>query len=107
MFGLARDQVARINAVHIGDPGLRPIEVEILFVDATGAVLGRDVQTVEPGSGRVLRPAVRREPRGEPDRGASRSSASWRVPTSPSGSRSKSSIRPARKTTIFMSNPNI
>ena len=38
-----------LNAVHIGDPGLRPIEVEILFVDATGAVLGRDAQTIDPG----------------------------------------------------------
>ena len=49
MFGLARDQVARINAVHIGDPGIRPISVEMLFVDANGAVLGRDVQTIDPG----------------------------------------------------------
>jgi hypothetical protein len=49
MFGLAGGQVARINAVHIGDPGLRPIEVEMLFLDETGAVLGRDVQTISPG----------------------------------------------------------
>ena len=48
MFGLARDQVARINAVHIGDPGIRPIAVEMLFVDANGAVLGRRA-TIDPG----------------------------------------------------------
>ncbi|MEP6768229.1 MAG: hypothetical protein ABJC61_06135, partial [Acidobacteriota bacterium] len=45
----ARDQVARINTVHIGDPGLRPIQVEMLFLDATGAVVGRDVKTIAPG----------------------------------------------------------
>ena len=49
MFGLARDQVARINAVHIGEPDRRPIQVEMLFLDATGAVVGRDVQTISPG----------------------------------------------------------
>ena len=49
MFGLARDQVARINAVHIGDPNQRPIQVEMLFLDGTGAVVGRDVQTISPG----------------------------------------------------------
>jgi hypothetical protein len=49
MFGIARDQVARINAVHIGEPGSRPIQVEMALVDATGAVVARDSQTVEPG----------------------------------------------------------
>jgi hypothetical protein len=49
MFGLARDQVARINAVHLGEPGSRPIDVEMLFLDATGAVVGRDMQTISPG----------------------------------------------------------
>ena len=52
MFGLARGQVARINAANIGDPnqiGDRPIEVEMLFLDSTGAVVGRDVKTIAPG----------------------------------------------------------
>jgi hypothetical protein len=49
MFGLARDQVARINAVNVGEPGSRAIDVEMLFLDATGAVVGRDVQTISPG----------------------------------------------------------
>ncbi len=49
MFGVARDQVARINTVNIGDPGLRPIQVEMLFLDATGAVVGRDVKTIASG----------------------------------------------------------
>ena len=49
MFGVARGQIARINVAHIGDPGSRPIQVEMLFVDAAGAVVGRDSKTIEPG----------------------------------------------------------
>jgi hypothetical protein len=49
MFGVARGQIARINACHIGDPGLRPIDVEMLFLDATGAVVARDNQALPPG----------------------------------------------------------
>ncbi|MEP6768230.1 MAG: hypothetical protein ABJC61_06140 [Acidobacteriota bacterium] len=49
MFGLARGQVARINAVNIGDPNQRQIQVEMLFLDATGAVVARDVKTIAPG----------------------------------------------------------
>ena len=49
MFGCATGQVARINAVNIGDPDDRPIEVEMMFLDGTGAVVGRDMQTIAPG----------------------------------------------------------
>jgi hypothetical protein len=49
MFGCATGQVARINAVNIGDPNTRPIQVEMLFLDGTGAVVGRDMQTIAPG----------------------------------------------------------
>jgi hypothetical protein len=49
MFGVARGQIARINATHIGDAGSRPIQVEMLFVDATGAVVARDSKTIAPG----------------------------------------------------------
>ena len=49
MFGCATGQVARINAVNIGDPDDRPIQVEMMFLDATGAVVGRDMQTIAPG----------------------------------------------------------
>jgi hypothetical protein len=49
MFGVARGQVARINAVHVGDPNIRPIEIEMLLLDATGAVVGRDMKTIAPG----------------------------------------------------------
>ncbi len=49
MFGVARGQIARINAVNIGDPGLRPIQVEMMFLDGTGAVVGRDMKTIAPG----------------------------------------------------------
>jgi hypothetical protein len=49
MFGLARGQVARINVVHVGTRDQRAIQVEMLFLDATGAVVGRGVQTVSPG----------------------------------------------------------
>ena len=49
MFGIARGQIARINAAHIGDPNTRPIQVEMALVDGTGAVVARDSQTIEPG----------------------------------------------------------
>ena len=49
MFGVARGQIARINAAHIGEPGSRPIQVEMLFIDATGAVVARDSKTIEAG----------------------------------------------------------
>jgi hypothetical protein len=49
MFGVARGQIARINAAHIGDANTRPIQVEMTLVDSTGAVVGRDSKTVAPG----------------------------------------------------------
>ena len=49
MFGVARGQIARINVAHIGQPGSRPIQVEMALVDATGAVVARDSKTIEPG----------------------------------------------------------
>jgi len=49
MFGVARGQVARINAVNIGNPDVRPIQVEMMFFDEMGVVVGRDIKTVMPG----------------------------------------------------------
>jgi hypothetical protein len=50
MFGLARGQVARINAVHVGDPGLSPIQFEVAFLDALGKIVARsNIQTIKPG----------------------------------------------------------
>jgi hypothetical protein len=49
MFGIAIGQVARINAVNIGNPDARPIQVEMMFLGGTGAVVGRDMQTIAPG----------------------------------------------------------
>ena len=49
MFGVARGQIARINAAHVGDPNTRPIQVEMALVDATGAVVAHDVKTIAPG----------------------------------------------------------
>jgi len=49
MLGVARGQVARINAVNIGNPDTRPIEIELMFLDETGVVVGRDMKTVAPG----------------------------------------------------------
>jgi hypothetical protein len=46
MFGCATGQVARINAVNIGNPDTRPIQFEMMFLDGTGAVVGRDMQTI-------------------------------------------------------------
>ena len=49
MFGVARGQLARINAVNIGNPDVRPIQVEMMFLDETGNIVGRDIKTVMPG----------------------------------------------------------
>jgi hypothetical protein len=49
MFGVATGQVARINAANLGGPDTRPIQVEMMFLDGTGAVVGRDMQTIAPG----------------------------------------------------------
>src|SRR5207247_10813735 len=49
MFGCATGQVARINAANLGGPDTRPIQVEMMFLDGTGAVVGRDMQTIAPG----------------------------------------------------------
>jgi hypothetical protein len=49
IFGLAKGQIARINAVHIGDPGIKPIELTTTFVNALGATVAHDTKTVHPG----------------------------------------------------------
>jgi hypothetical protein len=49
MFGVAIGQVARINAANLGGPDTRPIHVEMMFLDGTGAVVGRDTKTIAPG----------------------------------------------------------
>jgi hypothetical protein len=49
MFGVARGQIARINAVNIGNPDVRPIQVEMMFLDEMGVVVGRDIKTIAPG----------------------------------------------------------
>jgi hypothetical protein len=50
MFGLAHGQVARINAVHIGDPSFSAIQFEAAFLDASGKIVARsNIQTIKPG----------------------------------------------------------
>jgi hypothetical protein len=49
MFGVAIGQVARINAANLGGPDTRPIQVEMMFLDGTGAVVGRDMKTIATG----------------------------------------------------------
>jgi hypothetical protein len=49
MFGVARGQIARINAVNIGNPDTRPIRIEMMFLDEMGVVVGRDMKTIAPG----------------------------------------------------------
>ena len=49
MFGVAIGQIARINAANLGGPDTRPIQVEMMFLDGTGAVVGRDMKTIAPG----------------------------------------------------------
>jgi hypothetical protein len=56
IFGLARGQIARINAVHIGDPGIKPIELTIAFVNASGVPLAHEMKTVH--SGEAIDPSV-------------------------------------------------
>jgi hypothetical protein len=46
MFGIARGQVARINAVNFSD---HSIQVAMVFMDATGRPVGRDAKTIAPG----------------------------------------------------------
>jgi hypothetical protein len=49
MFGVARGQLARINAVNVGNPDIRPIQVEMMFLDETGNIVGRDMKRITPG----------------------------------------------------------
>ena len=49
MFGVARGQVARINAVNLGGPDTRPIQIEMQFIDAMGNVVARDTKTIPAG----------------------------------------------------------
>jgi hypothetical protein len=49
MFGVATGQVARINAVNIGNPDTQPIRIEMIFLDEMGVVVGRDMKTVRAG----------------------------------------------------------
>src|SRR6266542_6359208 len=46
MFGVAEGQVARINAVNLGGPDTRPIQIEMQFIDAMGNVVARDTKTI-------------------------------------------------------------
>ena len=59
MFGVAIGQVARINAVNLGGPDTRPIHVEMMFLDETGAVVGRDTQMIAPGQAVIFDAGVR------------------------------------------------
>lgn len=49
MFGVARGQVARINAVNLGGPDTRPIQIEMQFIDAMGNVVARGTKTIRGG----------------------------------------------------------
>jgi len=49
MFGVAGGQVARINAVNLGGPDTRPIQIEMQFIDAMGNVVARDTKTIAAG----------------------------------------------------------
>ena len=59
MFGVAIGQVARINAANLGGPDTRPIQVEMMFLDGTGAVVGRDTQMIAPGQAVIFDAGVR------------------------------------------------
>ena len=59
MFGVAIGQVARINAANLGGPDTRPIHVEMMFLDETGAIVGRDTQMIAPGQAVIFDAGVR------------------------------------------------
>jgi hypothetical protein len=48
IFGLVRGKIALINAVHIGDPGIKPIELTTQFLNALGATVVHGTKTVHP-----------------------------------------------------------
>ncbi len=53
-FGLVEGQTARLNAVvgnpdFIGNPDLRPVQVELMFLDGQGNVLAHSTELVMPG----------------------------------------------------------
>jgi hypothetical protein len=48
IFGLARGQIARINALHIGDPGIKPIELTMQFINMSGETVAQNTKTVHP-----------------------------------------------------------
>ena len=48
IFGLARGQIARINAVHVGDPNIKPIELTMQFLNASGSTVAQETKTVRP-----------------------------------------------------------
>ena len=105
MFGVARGQIARINAAHIGDAGSRPIQVEMALVDATGTVVARDSKTIAPGQavfidvafdafgGEGDRTELRVVISGEPEKNLSSSVEVFDADTG--------------KTTVFIGDPNL
>src|SRR5262245_18113782 len=48
IFGLARGQIARITALHIGDPGIKPIELMMQFINMSGEMVDQNTKTVHP-----------------------------------------------------------
>jgi hypothetical protein len=48
IFGLARGQIAGINALHIGDPGIKPIELTMQFINMSGETVAQNTKTVHP-----------------------------------------------------------
>lgn len=46
IFGIARGQVARINAVNLSD---KTIQVPMAFLDSNGRVIAHDTKTIAPG----------------------------------------------------------
>jgi hypothetical protein len=105
LFGVARGQIARVNAAHIGEPGSKPIQVEMALVDAAGAVVARDSKTIAPGEAALFdfafeavggdedRIELRAVISGEPERNLRSSVEVFDADTG--------------KTTVFISNPEI
>ena len=49
LYGLANFQIARLNVVNLGDRENQSAQVELLFLDSTGAILASSTQTIMPG----------------------------------------------------------
>lgn len=54
MTGITLSQTARLSVVSVDNPDLRPVRVELLFLDNQGRVLAQSQETLLPGQAALL-----------------------------------------------------